>query len=127
MFKLGKYKGGLIYIQQNRRELPFRSLAARTIGYDRVASKPVGIEGAYNENLKGIGGKRLMQKIAGNVWMPINDENEIEPKNGSDVYTSIDVNIQDVAQDALQRQLMVQNADHGCLALMEVPNRTNKR
>lgn len=120
LFRMGKYKGGLIYIQKNKREFPFRTLAARTLGYEREGIKPVGIEGAYNNYLKGTGGKRLMQKIAGNVWMPINNENEIDPTDGSDLITTIDVNIQDVAHDALLTQLTRHNADHGCLALMEV-------
>ncbi|MES2836424.1 MAG: penicillin-binding protein [Bacteroidota bacterium] len=120
IFRLGKYKGGLIYIQKNKRELPFRNLAARTLGYDRESAKPVGIEGAYNSYLKGVSGKRLMQKIAGNVWMPVNDENEVEPDDGADVFTTIDVNIQDVAHTALLRQLQLHSADHGCVAVMEV-------
>lgn len=120
IFRLGKYKGGLIYIQKNKRELPFKNLAARTLGYDRESGKPVGIEGAYNSYLKGVSGKRLMQKIAGNVWMPVNDENEVEPNDGSDILTTIDVNIQDVAHTALQRQLQLHSADHGCVAVMEV-------
>lgn len=120
IFNRGKYKGGFIYLQQNKRQLPFRNLAARTIGYDRDGVKPVGLEGAYRNDLKGVSGKRLMQKIAGGVWMPINDENEIEPEDGSDLYTTIDVNIQDVAQSALLEQLLKHNADHGCVVLMEV-------
>lgn len=120
IFEKGKYKGGFIYLQQNKRQRPFRSLAARTIGYDREGIKPVGLEGAYRNELKGVSGKRLMQKIAGGVWMPINGENEIEPEDGSDLYTTIDVNIQDVAHRALMGQLTKHNADHGCVVLMEV-------
>jgi cell division protein FtsI (penicillin-binding protein 3) len=55
-----------------------------------------------------------------NVWKPINDENEIEPKNGNDIITTIDVNLQDVAQSALRKKLIEHNADHGCAILMEV-------
>ncbi|MCB0408880.1 MAG: transpeptidase family protein, partial [Flavobacteriales bacterium] len=99
---------------------PFNHLAARTIGYEREGIKPVGLEGAYTKDLSGVNGKRLMQKIAGGIWMPISDENEVEPQDGNDVYTSIDINIQDVAESALQRQLEEHEADHGCVALMEV-------
>lgn len=120
IFKLGKYKGGFIYIQQNKRQKPFRMLAARTIGYDIKGVKPVGLEGAYNTDLKGIEGKRLMQKIAGGIWMPLNDDNEVEPQDGCDIYTTIDINIQDVAEYALLTQLEKHNADHGCVVLMEV-------
>jgi cell division protein FtsI (penicillin-binding protein 3) len=119
IIKLGKYKGGLIVLQQDKREQPFKNLAVRTIGYDR-AGKPVGIEGKYNDYLVGQQGKRLMQKIAGSVWMPINSENEVEPHDGADITTTIDVNIQDVAQHALITQLKKHKAHHGCVIVMEV-------
>lgn len=120
LFRQGRNKGGLIYLQQNRRERPFRLLAARTIGYEREGIRPIGLEGAYNRDLKGVSGKRLMQKIAGGIWMPLNDENEVEPENGCDLYTTIDLNIQDVAETALLKQLREHDADHGCVILMEV-------
>jgi len=118
--RLGQYKGGFIYIQRNKRKKPFQLLAARTIGYDRKDVRPVGLEGAYGGYLRGVGGKRLMQKISGGVWKPINDANEIEPKDGSDIITTIDITIQDVAENALSEQLILNNADHGCVVLMEV-------
>ena len=120
MFRMGRYKGGLIVAEKSRREKPFQELAKRTIGYDIDSIKPVGLEGAYSEYLKGIGGKRLMQKLSGDVWMPINDDNEIDPQDGKDIITTIDINIQDVAEHALQTQLEEHHADHGCAVLMEV-------
>jgi cell division protein FtsI (penicillin-binding protein 3) len=118
LLKKGK-RGGLVFIQNNKRERPFQMLAARTIGYTQHDLK-VGIEGAYDSILKGVSGKRLMQKIAADIWRPINDENEIEPKDGNDIYTTIDINIQDVAENALLKALVVNNASHGCAVLMEV-------
>lgn len=118
IFRKGR-RGGLVTLQTNKRERPFQWLAARTIGYTKDNVK-VGIEGAYDTVLAGISGKRLMQKIAGDVWRPINDENEVEPKDGSDLYTTIDVNIQDVAENALMKALIKNNASHGCAVLMEV-------
>lgn len=120
IFERGRYKGGLIVLQQNKRERPFRMLAARTIGYDREGVAPVGLEGAYRAELGGVSGKRLMQKISGGLWMPINDENEVEPQDGYDVHTTINLNIQDVAENALLDQLKRHDADHGCVILMEV-------
>lgn len=119
IFKKGK-RGGLVTLQTNKRERPFKMLAARTIGMAREGVKPVGLEGAYDTLLKGISGQRLMQKIAGDVWRPINDENEVEPKDGSDLYTTIDINIQDVAENALMNTLIKNKASHGCAILMEV-------
>lgn len=120
LFEKGRYKGGFIYEQRNKREQPFSPLAARTIGIYRKEAQSVGLEGAYNKELEGVKGKRLMQKIRGGVWMPLNDENEQEPIPGYDVYTSIDVNIQDVAENALLQQLTDHEADHGCVVVMEV-------
>lgn len=120
LFRGGMYKGGLITLQQSKRARPFQELAGRTIGYERPGIQPIGLEGAYNTELSGIGGKRLMQKIAGGVWKPLNDDNEIEPQDGMDLVTSIDINIQDVAEHALLTQLQKHDADHGCAVLMEV-------
>lgn len=120
MFNLGRYKGGLISIQKNKRILPFKTLAARTIGYKNENVQPVGLEGAYASYIDGESGRRLMQRIAGGTWMPVNKDIEIAPKDGADIISTIDINMQDVAQNALRKQLIKSKADHGCVALMEV-------
>lgn len=120
IFNLGKYKGGLIAVQNNNRILPFKGLAARTIGYRNEHVQPVGLEGAYGDYINGESGKRLMQRIAGGIWMPVNKDIEIAPKDGADIISTIDINIQDVAQSALRKQLIKSDADHGCVILMEV-------
>ncbi|MEJ7778821.1 MAG: penicillin-binding protein [Daejeonella sp.] len=120
VFNLGRYKGGLISVQQNKRIMPFRSLAARTIGYKNENVQPVGLEGAYGSYIDGESGKRLMQRIAGGIWMPVNQDIEIAPKEGADIISTIDINMQDVAQRALKKQLIASNADHGSVVLMEV-------
>lgn len=62
----------------------------------------------------------MMQRIAGGVWIPLSRELEVAPVDGSDIISTIDVNMQDMAQRALQKQLKVTNADNGCVILMEV-------
>ena len=119
LFRKGQYQGGLIIIKKEKRAMPFKELAARTIGYERNGYY-VGLEGAYSNQLQGVSGKRLMQKIANSVWIPVNSENEIEPKDGNDIVTTIDINIQDVAEEALKKQLIKHGANHGCAILMEV-------
>ncbi len=122
IYKLGRYKGGVQYVQQNKRVRPYGMLAARTVGYtmhDDYKSV-VGIEGAYDTELKGVEGYRLMRKIRGDIWMPINDANEIEPRDGHDIITTLDVDLQDVAENALYNQLVRHEADHGTVVLMEV-------
>ena len=120
IFRRGRYKGGFIYVQQNKRQKPFRILAARTIGYDRENGARVGLEAAYRKELRGVSGKRLEKKIAGGTWMPLSDSDDIEPQDGYDLVTTIDINIQDVAEAALMRQLEEQQAEYGCVVLMEV-------
>lgn len=122
LLRKGKNKGGFIYLQTNKRERPFQFLAARTIGKlnENGTGKSYGLEAAYNSYLQGVYGHRLMQKIAGNVWRPINDENEVDPEDGSDIVSTIDINVQDVAENSLMNCLKQHNADHGCLVLMEI-------
>ncbi len=118
IFKLGTYKGGFIVEQRTVREHPIGKIAERAVGYDDYRGK-VGIEGSFYEFLRGKNGKRLKQKIAKGQWKPLNDNNEIEPIDGRDIITTIDLNIQDVAHHALLGQLEKFEADHGSVVVME--------
>ena len=114
MFNLGPYKGGFIVEQSIKREHPLGKVGRRTVGYNNV-----GLEGAFNEQLEGKKGKQFKQKISKGQWKPLNDGNAIEPKDGLDVVSTIDVNIQDIAHFALLRQLEKFKADHGSVIVME--------
>ena len=118
ILKLGQYRGGLITEQRNVRARPLGNLAVRTVGYSDYRGN-VGVEGAYINYLKEHHGWRQKQRIAKGQWKPINDKNEKEPQDGSDVITTIDVNIQDVVHAALLEQLETFEADHGCAMVME--------
>ncbi len=121
LYNIGKHTGGLMAIQQNKRILPFKDLAARTIGYKNENVKNgVGLEGSFENYINGETGKRLMQRISGGTWVPINSEAEIAPKDGADIISTIDINIQDLAQNALKKQLIKSNAHHGAVIVMEV-------
>jgi cell division protein FtsI (penicillin-binding protein 3) len=123
MFNLGTYKGGMIVEQRTVREHPLGAMAARTVGYERKDDQGyytrVGLEGAFGPFLEGTDGHRLKQKIAKGQWKPISDNNEVEPKDGYDVISTIDVNIQDIAHHALLAQLEKYEADHGTVVVME--------
>jgi len=125
MLNLGAIKGGLIVEQTTRREHPMGGIAERTIGYERKddqgnVTRP-GIDGAFGARyLTGTNGKRLSQKIGNGKWKPIVDYNQVEPKDGYDVYTTIDVNIQDIAHHSLLGQLEYYEAEHGCAVVMDV-------
>lgn len=118
IFKLGPYRGGFIVEQRTVREHPIGKMAERAVGYDDYRGR-VGIEGSFYEFLRGTNGKRLKQKIAKGQWKPLSDNNEIEPIDGKDIITTIDLNIQDVAHHALLGQLEKFKADHGSVVVME--------
>ncbi|MBL4605345.1 MAG: transpeptidase family protein [Flavobacteriaceae bacterium] len=118
IFKLGVFKGGFIAEQKTVRAHPIGKIAERTIGYHDYRGE-AGIEGAYFKKMKGEDGSRWKQKIGKGQWKPINDVNEIEPLDGNDVITTIDVNIQDITHHALLKQLEYFEADHGCAVVME--------
>ncbi|MBR5644160.1 MAG: transpeptidase family protein [Salinivirgaceae bacterium] len=120
LFRLGQYKGGVIYVKENRRVRPYESLAARTIGYEGRGGIKVGIEGAYDKELSGEKGYFIGQRIPGGYYVPINDDEQVDPKDGYDVITTIDINIQDVAHSALENQLKKHGAKYGTAILMEV-------
>ncbi len=119
LFRLGRFRGGIIVVEQTRRVMPYRTMAARTIGYERGGTY-VGLEGAYRASLEGIEGQRLVQRISGGAWMPVNDRHEIEPKNGKDLITTINISVQDITEKALLRQLQRHRAAHGTAIVMEV-------
>ena len=123
LLNLGAYKGGIITEQVTVREHPIGIIAERTIGYERIDHSgellQVGIEGAFAKYLKGSDGKILKQKIAKGQWKPLSDDNEVDPQDGYDVISTLDVYIQDIAHHALLKQLQAYKADHGCVVVME--------
>jgi len=123
LFNKGAYRGGIITEQKTVREHPIGLVAERTIGYERIRPNGTpdgkGIEWAFRDYLNGKDGKRLMQKMAKGQWKPIRDENEIEPQDGYDIISTIDVYIQDIAHHALLKQLEYYEADHGSVVVME--------
>lgn len=121
LFKLGKNKSGFITIQSNTRKLPFGELAKRSIGYvSSNGNTKIGIEGLYNEELAGENREVLMQKVAGGVYMPVNDNSEFGSKPGLDVYTTIDVNLQDITEASLYKSVTHFKAHHGSALLLNV-------
>lgn len=125
LFEKGQFRGGFIVEEYEDRRLPNGYLAQRTIGYYNEETKVgVGLERAYNSDLEGTNGLRLTQKVTGNLWRPIRSEDEVVPENGHDVIATIDIRIQDVAEAALKECMETNEAQHGCVVLMEV--RTGK-
>jgi cell division protein FtsI (penicillin-binding protein 3) len=119
LIRKGKFKGGFWFEERGKRLYFMGDLARRTIGYSRQGVY-VGLEGAFDSLLRGKDGQRMEQRMPGNTWRPMQAGNLKDPVNGYDIVTTIDVNLQDVAQNALQRVLASNEADHGCAVVMEV-------
>ena len=122
IFRQGQYKGGMVTIVENRRILPNNELAMRTIGYLNLGSEgnEVGIEGAFDKDLAGKNGVAIKQRLTGGDWIAVDGPGSIESKDGNDIVTTLDIDLQDVASSALLNQLDKHNAHHGCAVLMEV-------
>lgn len=120
IFREGRLGGGVIFEKVDKRFKPFSGLAHRTIGFVNEDNKGAGLEYSFNEFLAGKDGEALFRKIAGGSWKPMNDNSEVNPKEGYDITTTIDVNIQDVAEASLERHLRKHDANYGCVVLMEV-------
>jgi cell division protein FtsI (penicillin-binding protein 3) len=120
IFRNGRSGGGVIFEKVEKRYRPFNNLASRTVGFVNEDKNGAGIEYSFNNFLEGKNGKALFQRIAGGSWKPVFDAEDIKPDDGYDILTTLDVNIQDVAETALLRQLTNKDAEFGCVIVMEV-------
>ena len=118
IFNRGKNKGGFIVDREYRREIATAQIGSGTIGMDRDGAKS-GFEGAFSKFLTGTDGTRLEQRINSTQWKPIDFWKVKEPVNGMDVYTTLDLRVQDIAHSALEKQLVEFDADHGSVIVME--------
>jgi cell division protein FtsI (penicillin-binding protein 3) len=118
IFKKGKGLGGFICESKEKRVTPYNMLAYRTIGVFRDSSAS-GLEATYNKELLGENGSRVVQKSSGGVWVPI-DGSELDPKNGKDIVTTLDMEVQDVAEHALMSILQKYECEYGTCIVMEV-------
>ena len=114
-------KSGLILERVNERLQPHENLARRTIGYvneaeDGTFEGRVGIEGAFEKQLRGEPGRSIRQMMSGR-WVSVTME---DPVDGNDVVTTINVDCQDIVQGALTRQLEYYKASAGTAILMDV-------
>lgn len=113
-------EGGFIAVEMGKRVNPYGNLAGRTIGFVNSVGVKVGLEGSFDNYLKGVNGLTVKQKISGNFWIPIVDDHNIDPINGSDIVTTINIDMQGRVQESLRRQVSEMEADWGCVVVMEV-------
>lgn len=121
IFNRGRFKGGLIENQKNKRNKPYGSLANRTIGYLNEAGGGVGIENSFDYKLTGTPGEQKIQRQLGGEWIPVNGEPVIGAVDGYDIMTTIDIDIQEAAEESLKKQLSLNDVFLGGTAVvMEV-------
>jgi cell division protein FtsI (penicillin-binding protein 3) len=116
----GRLRGGAIFEKIDLRYRPFSNLSRRTIGFVNENDKGVGLEYSFNEQLGGQDGYAYYQKISGGVWKPIFDANNVKAVDGLDVQTTLDINLQDVAETALYKAMVQHDAADGLIVVMEV-------
>ena len=117
--QLHSNKNGLLFDRRDERLRPFNGLAARTIGEHRE-SNSFGLEAAWNEELAGVQGEQATRRVGRNLWAPISSEFIVDPIEGSDITTTIDLHIQDVANAALDSMLRQHDAAWGTVVVCEV-------
>lgn len=120
VFREGRLGGGVIFEKVDIRYRPFENLSSRTIGYVNENDKGVGLEYSFNKELGGQDGYAYYQKLAGGIWKPVFDAKNVRAVNGLDLQTTLDINLQDVAETALHRAMEKHNADDGLVVVMEV-------
>lgn len=120
VFNLGRFRGGLIPKKKSERKRPFGMLGSRIVGYSR--DKKVGIEGAFDKELAGTTGKAKMFRVdpKNELWMPMENLSVVESTTGKDVYTTLDVNMQDIAEGALMRAMKLHKPEWGAAIIMDV-------
>ncbi len=120
LVRLGKNKSGFIAEVQSIRLNPYQLLAFRTIGLERQNAQKVGLEQTYDTLLRGTAGKRLVRYISGGIAVPVNEDYDIEPRNGKDIVVTLDSRIQEITETALMNMMVKNEAEHGCAIVMEV-------
>ena len=120
IFREGRMRGGAIFEKVDLRFKPFSHLGTRTIGFINENNNGAGLEYSFNNVLAGTDGNALFQKMAGGGWKPVHDGSEVKAVEGMDIETTIDINLQDVAESALLRALEQHHANYGCVVVMEV-------
>ncbi len=119
VFRLPGNKGGFHKEEFNARQHPFTSLASRTVGdlYGAKDSARFGLELSFDSVLRGESGKMQKQKVK-RRFIGLMQKEAID---GSDIVTTIDVQIQDIAERAVIDELKEINGQVGVAIVMDVP------
>ena len=119
-YPLLNWNMGMVYrlVERDERIYPQGELARRTIGLTGDKGN-YGIEEAYRAELAGRDGRAVRQRIARGFYGRVAGAGHKDPEDGYDVVTTLDLDLQDVADKALRQQLERQNALWGTTIVME--------
>jgi len=119
IFNKGRFAGGLIAEPYNKRVKPFGRPAARTLGMDRMNAQSIGLEASYSGRLSGPKIARVLERMPGGDWVRRFDIKS-DDRKGYDIELTLDIELQDIADKALEKALIEHKAAHGCAVVMEV-------
>ena len=116
--RYGRNKSGMYGEEIPQRQKPYGNMARRTLGdlMSSCDSAMNGLELAYDSILRGVNGKKHREKVR-RMWT---DRTDVEPINGLDIISTIDVGMQDAAERILVKKLHEVNGEVGVVVLMEV-------
>ena len=121
IFNRGMYKGGMIAEKKTRRDHPYKELASLMLGMaNEEKGYYFGLEGAYNDYLRGQNGHQMERRLHHNDWIPVDSEKNEDAINGNDLITTFDIKLQDIVESALNNTLVTNKAEQGCAILMDV-------
>ena len=126
LFKEGQYKSGMIKTEVDTRQYPYGSLAGRVIGDVRInkenpeESRYLGIEGQYDYVLHGKEGTQWMKRTdKGSIADP--DSTAVLVEHGKDIRTTLDIDIQDIADRSLRKNIGDDmEIEGGCVVVLDV-------
>lgn len=126
LFNEGSYKGGMIVEKIDTRQYPYGSLARRVIGYVKnnnitSGNSLIGLEGKFNYLLHGTEGEQWLKRTDNHGWIADYDSTIVKVKDGLDLRTTLDIDIQDIADKALRERIQdVEDVEGGCAIVMDV-------
>ena len=131
-----QFRRAVIVDERSVRLNPYGNLARHTIGFAVVDQKEItksngkkekidtikyrGLDDFYDTYLRGQQGKRKVRLLTRGVWIPMDDEEQRRAIDGNDIVSTIDTRLQDLAESSLRKCLIENEADYGCVVLMEV-------
>ena len=124
LFKEAAHKGGLIVEPVHNRMQPYEGIAGRIIGYvnkNNPENGYIGIEGTYHHEIKGKAGTKWAKHTDHFQWISDIDSTSVEALDGMDVRTTLDINIQEIADRALRKHIdTVRHINSACVVVMDV-------